>query len=65
MEKPTKVVAKFMCSVAAQKEDQTNVTLMAVTNGSEENKAFAKSTPCGHVTLVISDDTPASGFFLY
>ena len=60
-----KVKAKFVC---VKVEDQPtcenrNVTLTAVTDGSEENKSFSKYTPSGNLNMTVSYDTPASSFF--
>ena len=60
-----KVRAKFQCNVVKdQPESETKfVELWAVTDGSEENKSFAKYTPSGIVHLNISYETQASDFF--
>jgi len=59
------VRAKFQCvKVENQPNSQQKlVDFLAVTDGSEENKSFAKFTPAGGAYLNISDETPASDFF--
>lgn len=60
------VKAKFKCSgvsVDEQNEGNKFVTLEAVTDGSEENKSFAKYTPNGSVQINISRETPAYDYF--
>jgi hypothetical protein len=60
-----KVRAKFQCVKIESQPDskQKLVDFLAVTDGSEENKSFAKFTPAGGAYLNISDETPASNFF--
>lgn len=54
--------AKFVVSTVTKQVGQEQVTLCAVTSGSEENKSFAKYTPSGVLNLTI--DNPATvGFF--
>lgn len=57
--------AKFQCLVVEEQPDyqQKKVSFVAVTEGSEENKSFAKYTPAGSLELFVSDGTPASEFF--
>lgn len=61
----SKVRAKFFCAVVSNNEEsqQKNVSLIPVTDGSEENKSFSKYTPAGSVELTISHETEASNFF--
>lgn len=61
----SKVRAKFVCTNVNDSPDyqQKLINLMPVTTGSEENKSFAKYTPCGNVQLSISYETEASNFF--
>lgn len=35
----------------------------AVTDGSEENKSFARYTPAGQFTMTVDEDTPAASYF--
>jgi hypothetical protein len=60
-----KVRAKFQCVKVEDQPDsqQKLVDFLAVTDGSEENKSFAKFTPAGGAYLNISYETPASDFF--
>lgn len=59
------VRAKFQCIKVEDQPDlqQKLVDFVAVTDGSEENKSFAKFTPSGGAYLNISYETPASDFF--
>lgn len=60
------VKAKFKCtgiSVDEVNGGNKYVTLEAVTDGSEENKSFAKYTPSGQTQINISRDTAAYDFF--
>lgn len=61
----SQVRAKFKC---VKVEDQPNseqklVDFEVVTDGSEENKSFAKYTPSGGAYLNISYETEAANFF--
>lgn len=59
------VRAKFQCTeVKDQPESEIKlVDFVAVIDGSEENKSFAKYTPSGGAYLNISYETPAADFF--
>ena len=60
-----KVRAKFVCVGVSDnpEQEQKNISLIPVTDGSEENKSFSKYTPAGGVDLTISYETEASNFF--
>lgn len=60
-----KVRAKFQCIKIEDQpgSQQKLVDFLAVIDGSEENKSFAKFTPAGGAYLNISDETPAANFF--
>ena len=52
------VRAKFKCDFVQKFEDTAIVSLLPVTNGSEENKKFYKWTPGGSIGLnVVSHET--------
>jgi hydroxyethylthiazole kinase-like sugar kinase family protein len=62
-----KVRAKFQCSsvvpVAFEGSKDVVVNFNAVYGEDNENKSFSKSTPCGNLTMQISESTPAKDFF--
>ena len=60
-----KVRAKFKCTYVKDQPDfqQKTVSFYVVTDGCEENKSFAKYTPSGQLTVVVSYDTPAVNAF--
>lgn len=52
------VRAKFGCTKVEAVDDGFRIKLDAVVAGSEENDAFFKLTPSGHIEIaVVSDDT--------
>ena len=58
-----KVRAKFYCvSVEDAVEGSKNITLNAVTSGSEENKSFFKYTPTGQITFNCVNDEASALF---
>lgn len=59
-----KVKAKFNCHYIQKHEgsDAVTVNMMAVTDGSEENKSFSEYTPSGQLNIVI-DKGEAKNFF--
>lgn len=59
------LLAKFEVVSIDENTDPDNkiVALMAVTEGSEENKSFSKYTPSGIVNIAISKESQAAGFF--
>lgn len=60
-----KVRAKFYCAAVNDEPTfkQKTVVFYPVTDGSEENKSFAKATPGGNLQLIISYETPAVDAF--
>lgn len=60
-----KVRAKFECyGIQDQPEfEQKQVSLSAVTTGTDENKSFSKFTPAAVLSMAISYETPACNFF--
>jgi hypothetical protein len=57
------VRAKMQCWEVSQNGGTENIRLHAVTGGSDENKQWAKYTPCGDLTLSI-DNPDAQGKFV-
>lgn len=55
--------AKFKCDSVTDFGNQKRADLSAVTNGSEENKSFAKFTPSGNLSISIDSETEASNLF--
>lgn len=45
--------AKFKCAHVADLGDGKEITLEAVTDGSEENESFFKYTPSGQIKLAV------------
>ncbi|WP_417365916.1 hypothetical protein [Flavobacterium beibuense] len=60
---PRKVKAKFKCDHLQIFEGSKTAHLRAVTGDTDENKDFTKYTPCGELSINISNDTAASEFF--
>lgn len=62
----SKIIAKFKCDNVEDHPEyqQKNITLSAVTSGSEENKSFSRYTPSGLLYLAINYETPAVDFFI-
>jgi len=62
----SQVRAKFVCGLIEDQPsyNQKSVHFSPVISGSEENKSFSKYTPAGSISLTISNDTPASNFFM-
>lgn len=61
------IKAKFKCTEITYNpsvNDDRKVKFEAVTDGSEENKSFAKYTPNGQLSMSISPETTAFDFFL-
>ena len=59
-----KVRAKFMCNAVTEYVSGKEVQLMAVQNGSEENKSFATYTPSASLKMSISPETEAVNYFI-
>lgn len=59
------VRAKFVCETITDTPEyqQKSISLLPVTDGSEENKSFEKYTPSGMLLLNISYETPACDAF--
>lgn len=57
------VVAKFKCNFVTNYESNSQISLSAVKDGSEENKSFAKYTSNGEVTMTIDKETEAYDYF--
>jgi len=55
--------AKFNLSVTKHEDGSMSISGSAVTNGSEENKAFTELTPCGSFSISIAKDAPAQENF--
>lgn len=59
-----KVRAKFNCHYIQKNEESRGITvnMLAVTDGSEENKSFSEFTPSGQLSIVI-DKGEAKEYF--
>ena len=57
------VRAKFVVDSILQHRGGTNVTLVPVFNGSEENKMFWKYTPSGKVDINMNEGVEAADYF--
>lgn len=58
-----KIKSKFNCDSVTDFGGNKRAELSAATNGSEENKSFAKYTPSGSLSISIDSDAPAADFF--
>lgn len=54
--------AKFKVYQAVKSDGRTQIVAGAVYGHEGENADFAKATPSGHLSLIIDDSTPASGY---
>lgn len=57
------VRAKFKCSSVENFEGSKTAKLNAVYGTSEENNDFTKFTPNGNLSISITNEAPADGFF--
>jgi len=55
--------AKFQCESITHYQGSKTAKLRAVYGTSEENKDFTKYTPNGELSIAITNDAPADGFF--
>ena len=60
----TTVRAKFHCNSVNHNEYNRNVNLTAICGKEGENADFTKATPVGELNISISNDVPASDFFV-
>lgn len=59
----SKLKAKFQCESITDFGLTKQVSLRAVSSGSEENKDFSKYTPFGELKMSVDSDVPGANFF--
>jgi len=59
------VRAKFNCHFINQEDEEVHtINMMAVVEGSDENKQFSKYTPGGNISMLIDADCEARKLFI-